>query len=516
MTATTTPLAGIQAAISSAFASGNNIALLGNSIVAQGAHAFMSTGDAAWGSNKAYALNAYAIPQAQDLTNGYINLRYKVTTAGTSGAIEPVFSTVVGGTVTDGTVVWTTEATTAQPNWPQGWWHFAQGMSGQRLNEVFIVGRSGQKSSDILAYLPRVLAASPDIVFFANVLENNCWPGVAPALSSITADWNEMFAAMELVRSLGKRVMVQTVLPSGNIDSNGTAFAGYVRGNGTKAWQWLNAKIREYARARPDVIFFDAASVYVDPNFANPVWPENATTYLSGAATGQLLKKTDGIHPYVAAGYALGAALAPVLAANFPAVFRFGTAADLNAQSKNPLNYGTGGTSGSQVSAACVPNLMTLNAYSATAAAAATLVPRTDIAGNWLQFAYAATAADNLDYNTGPISLNNFAVGDVVQAFSEIKVLANPTQLKQLNAILDFSPTGIKVSSGLDVGSTSQDMGQFITTDTLFMVKTVPMRIPTGTANLICYSKVFGRGAASFTAQYGRSAVVRAATPALS
>jgi hypothetical protein len=489
---------------------GNSIAILGNSVVAQGCVASYAGADASWAVGTSYtAATSYVSPSVQDLTTGYMPFRYQCTTSGTSGTVEPVFSKTVGGTVVDGTCVWTTVANASAIYWPQGWWHFAQGLSGQRLNEIMFVGRSGQQTPDILLYLPRVLAANPDIVFFANMWENDCGVGT-PVLATITARWTAMVTAMDSVRAAGKRVMVQTCLPNGSIDAS-SAFTGYVRNNGTKAWQWINAQIRDYARARPDVIFFDASAVYVDPNIANPVWPENAVTYLSQAGAGQALKKTDGVHPYQSAAYLLAQALSPVLSANFPAVPHFGTAADLNYQSKNPLNFGTAGSSGANVGPACVPNSMTLNAYGTmvSATVAATSVARTDLSGNFLQFAYNATVGDNLDYNNGTTPLNNFAVGDVVQGFAEIKILANPVLLKQLFLRQDFSGTSLSSYSGTDIGSAAQDVGQFITADTLFTVKTVPMALPTGVTNVVQYARCYGRGAANFTAQFGRISLVR-------
>jgi len=55
---------------------------------------------AAWTASTAYALNALVRPTTQT------RYGYRCITAGTSGTIEPTWPTVVGETVTDGTVVW--------------------------------------------------------------------------------------------------------------------------------------------------------------------------------------------------------------------------------------------------------------------------------------------------------------------------------------------------------------------------------------------------------------------------
>ncbi len=57
-----------------------------------------------WTASTAYTAGQTILP---DTANGHI---YQCTTAGTSGTTEPVFPTTAGGTVTDGTAVWT-EAT---------------------------------------------------------------------------------------------------------------------------------------------------------------------------------------------------------------------------------------------------------------------------------------------------------------------------------------------------------------------------------------------------------------------
>jgi prepilin-type N-terminal cleavage/methylation domain-containing protein len=69
-----------------------------------------------WQASTAYATGAYTIPQSGGQT-GFI---YCATTAGTSGATAPTWPTVLGGTVTDGSVTWTCEDSTLQPDGDDG------------------------------------------------------------------------------------------------------------------------------------------------------------------------------------------------------------------------------------------------------------------------------------------------------------------------------------------------------------------------------------------------------------
>lgn len=62
-----------------------------------------------WEATTAYSLGASREPTVDN------TFRYSVTTAGTSGATEPTWPTVVGSTVIDGTVTWTCTALSHQP-----------------------------------------------------------------------------------------------------------------------------------------------------------------------------------------------------------------------------------------------------------------------------------------------------------------------------------------------------------------------------------------------------------------
>lgn len=59
----------------------------------------------AWSALTVKVAGSFAKPLAA--ANGSISLLYECTTAGTTGASEPTWPTTVGGTVTDGDVVWT-------------------------------------------------------------------------------------------------------------------------------------------------------------------------------------------------------------------------------------------------------------------------------------------------------------------------------------------------------------------------------------------------------------------------
>lgn len=60
-----------------------------------------------WQASHAYSAGAYVIPTTFASISGQTGKIFKCTTAGTSAATQPTWPTAAGGTVTDGTVVWT-------------------------------------------------------------------------------------------------------------------------------------------------------------------------------------------------------------------------------------------------------------------------------------------------------------------------------------------------------------------------------------------------------------------------
>ncbi len=87
------------------------------------------TDDATWAATTAYALSDRRAPVSR---NGHI---YTVTTAGTSGANEPLWPS--SGTVTDGTVVWTEAGSSWTPTYDlnaaaaEGWRWKAARVAGE-------------------------------------------------------------------------------------------------------------------------------------------------------------------------------------------------------------------------------------------------------------------------------------------------------------------------------------------------------------------------------------------------
>jgi len=76
-------------------------------------HSITALSITAWEATTVYALGAIIVPTALKAT-GY---EYECTTAGTSGAAEPTWPTVPGGTVVDATATWTCRSASTLPEY---------------------------------------------------------------------------------------------------------------------------------------------------------------------------------------------------------------------------------------------------------------------------------------------------------------------------------------------------------------------------------------------------------------
>jgi hypothetical protein len=196
-------------------------------------------------------------------------------------------------------------------------------LSGQRLNEVVIMGRSGKYSPEILQYIPRILSyGTVGTIFFGGMFENDIvsiqagGDNVSTGLAYIQANFQAFASAVDACRASGLKVCVSTVYPDGFYDGS-AAFTGYSFSVGSKAFLWLNNQIRAMCKSRGDVILIDLSSLYSDPNPAHPVWPENTTTFLSAAGSGQQTKRTDNVHPNYSAHWQIAQVYSTAIIANF-------------------------------------------------------------------------------------------------------------------------------------------------------------------------------------------------------
>ena len=484
----------------------NRVALFGNSI---GVDSYFPTWKlnthGPWQPYAGIALDGVMHPIHLDLRGGVIPLSYKCTTAGQTGAQEPNWPTVAGQTIQDGDCVWTAIEDFGAFYWRLGAWTLAQAMSGQKFDEVYMVGASGQNSPAILSYREASLAANPNVMAYLHLWGNDIIEN-GMTLAAIQARFAAFESAVMSDLTNGRLVILGTELPRALIDST-SAFTGYSAGLQTQMWHWINANIRRLGRLK-NVYLADWAESYIDPNWATPVYPDNVTTFVIGSGATQ--KYTlDGSRPYLAGHFAMARILAATLRRMPGEVFGFSPNGAYQNLSLNPLNYGSGGT-GTNVAG----TISDKKAWNATVAGAtASVVARTDgVNGFWQRIvgSFAATsklygfAGENL---TVPVEMRSMPL----QGYMEIKVAANPTKLQEI--IIGLGAPGKSMASLS--GSTpevSQMLGQFIKEDTTFLFKTPPVKLPPTATLATLYPMINTTGAgAAYDISIGRGEIRRAA-----
>jgi hypothetical protein len=496
--------------------SGRKVACLGNSIMA--ANMPLQNATVLWSASAVYSLGniigrRYLIFSPDEIVKTFV-----VSVAGTSGAVEPRWeSYAIGDSVADGSVTYVCTSGVSYAAYAPGYWTMAQQLAGSPLDEIIMVGRSGKTCRDILSYYDKVDVLNPDVIYFGPMWENDC--GTSADLAGIESVWDLYIDAVTDSLAKGRMVMIQTLLPSGYIDAT-SLFTGYSAATATQAHTWLNSKIRNLSRTSDKIILFDCSDIYKDPNPANPVWPENATTYSAFSGSEQALKLTDGIHPNQVCAMKIAEPLSLILAANWPSMEMQSEPLNKYRVSKNPAQYGTSGTNGSGVTGS-VSNSTTVNLNGADASAVASKVSRSGTLRSWLQIALTSSAAPSSTFvivANVPMASTKLAVGDAVQAFAEIEVDSGENGNRGAHLWVRFTGAASNVRdifSTAAPSSTSQDLGQGLTRTAKMIVKTPPYAIPSGTTDITFYFENFAREASTSTARFGSYWLAKTVTPTL-
>ena len=491
----------------------NRVALFGNSI---GVDSYFPTwklnasdpvnGLGPWGPYLSVTVGKIVHPISLDLRNGVIPLSFQCTTAGTTGAVEPTaWPSVVGDTVVDGTAVWTAISDRTAFYWHLGGWTLAQAMSGQKFDEVYMVGASGQNSPAILAYRDRAVATGVNAMAYLHMWENDVkGPGVTLEIMQARFATFRNYVLDDLAN--GRLVILGTCLPMSTIDST-SSFTGYSAGTETKKWHWVNAEIRKLALMK-GVYLADFSESYIDPNWANPVYPDNVTTFVKGS--GSPNKYTmDGIHPFLAGHFAISKILAKTLDAIPLPKYEFSIHGAYQTLSINPLHYGTGGT-GANVAGSIADK----RGWIATiAGATASLEQRTDgINGKWQRVQGAFSASSTLyGYSSETAVIPADMLTVPVQGLYEVKIAANPTGLQEVLFGITAPGKGATAFSGSSP-TVSQMLGQFLTSDYTLLLKTPPMSLPSNATDMTIYPVISTSGASGiYDIRLGRNEIRRAA-----
>jgi len=432
-----------------------------------------------WLAGTAFALN-YQFPPAQiDASRGYIAKFPKITTAGTTGSVEPLWYVYnVGDTIQDGTAVWTmTAGTDGYAGFP-GFWRWAQQLAGQPLIDGFYGGVGGTESPEIIANVYNALK----YVDLKWVVLGPCWEndyGRTRPLATIMARWAAWEAMIDDLRSRGINVMMQTPLPM-TVDKPSDS---YVRGDGSKAFEWLLRKHREFAAARSDVTLVEVTDLYIDSNPANPVWPDQTTTYILNNGSTELAA-ADGTHPGSALHFRMAKRWATALSRKFPRRDLYGMAGEAGQLEPNPRHYGTGGTLGANVTGSVTNSH---RAIGVSASAVASVVAGSIGKAQQLVCTNTVAGAGYVAYKNPsnlPIA-GKFAVGDLIQFAARVVVKAAPVGFSKLSANLAFIGSSSYTSVAIDtLGTTAQEIGGQITEDLRLDLLSMPVKIPSGTTEV--------------------------------
>jgi len=346
-----------------------------------------------------------------------------------------------------------------------GYFTWANGLSGARMSLLSNAGNSGEKLDQMLARVDRdVIALRPAVCVFLG--------GTNDIRGATTPDGDALFATWKLIvdRIIGASIDVE----AGTIMSYATGDANITTAK-IGAMNRLNKLIRDYCQVKVGLNLNDFNAAFADP----------------AATDGRALTAyfEDTVHQSPRGAYVMG----KILAASFNKRKAWsslpGTPADAytfdsKALCDNPLmQAGAGGTLSGVTGAA--PESWKAEGVSG-GTLAASLVARTaavdgDTYGNNVKFLATFTVNNNSCQLRQNSLTSRVSAGDYVYAECSVRFVNVPSTFKRAFLALNFTADGVSYSANTGLGSISNTMPNEDFTVTL---RTPPIRIPVNTASL--------------------------------
>jgi lysophospholipase L1-like esterase len=317
-----------------------------------------------------------------------------------------------------------------------GYWDWAQALSGNRFRLLCNAGVSGNTTAQMLARL-----ATDVIPFHAKYVVvlggiNDLRSGTD--VTSATTIANLASIAAQLLDD-GSTVILATIPPYTAANGNSSTQAA--------KWTTINASIRQTALSTPNVYFVDFAAAYLDATNAAPYPLPTPVTATS-----------DGLHPASMGAYLMGRLLAALL------ITLVAPVPDQPIWNNDPANYvvnglltGSAGTSSGSPTGT-LPTSWKIENTATTCDS--TQMARPDGFGYWIQLAVVAT--NHRDYCRLNQSLSTLpAAGSVVYLEAEIQSIGAADEIWLVATFLDatFAAKGTvewggnTFTNGLDIGT---------------------------------------------------------------
>ena len=271
---------------------------------------------------------------------------------------------VVGDSIA---ATWSTATTPPGPYFNStSFWSWADMLSGYRLRTAIDGGVSGERTDQVAARLPALLATKPQLICL-NVGINDIVQNIATAtiIAQTVAMWDMSLANGTPV--IHVPILTDTAVTSPQRQAIADLFYGLLRA----------------ARTRPGVIYIGS----IRRSVLDPATP---TSYGAG-------KGADSRHLSMLGAYYVGREVASAINLLVPPLLDYGSGLDQAELAANPWLSGSGGTLGGSITGVA-PSGWIATQQSASITAVGSKVTRTDYTGEWYQLAISANSGGGQVY----------------------------------------------------------------------------------------------------------------------